>query len=316
MDLDQQISENIIIIQKIKQEIHKKIIWQEKIIEKILICILSSWHILIEWVPGIAKTLIAKTFAWVLDLDFKRVSFTPDLLPSDLIWTEIFNMNISKFTIKKWPIFCNILLADEINRAPSKVQSALLEVMWESQITIWDESFLLDKPFIVLATQNPIEQSWTYNLPEAELDRFMMKIYMKYPNKDEEKQILENILNLENTKISKIISKKDLINIQQTIKDIHISQNLYDYILDIISATRQENIYIQYWVSPRGSIDLIKASKAVAFLRQRSFIIPEDIKYIATEILSHRLVLSYEAQAENINWVQIILQILERIKIK
>lgn len=314
--LEEEILEKNVLIEKLTQEIHKKVIWQEVVVRKLLVAILAWWHILLEWVPWIAKTLTASTIAKVFHLDFKRIQFTPDLLPSDLVWTEIFNMKESKFSIKKWPIFTNILLADEINRAPSKVQSALLEAMAEKQITIWDETFILDKPFIVLATQNPIEQNGTYKLPEAELDRFMMKLYVDYPSVQDEKQIIKNIINIEQIDVQKVITKKDLLSLQDLIKQIYVSENIIDYIFDIVSATREKNIYLQYGVSPRAWISLIMAAKALAFLEGRSFVIPEDIKWISIEVLAHRLVLSYEAIAENISANQVISEIVEKIKIK
>jgi len=314
--LEEEILEKNVLIEKLTQEIHKKVIWQEVVVRKLLVAILAWWHILLEWVPWIAKTLTASTIAKVFHLDFKRIQFTPDLLPSDLVWTEIFNMEESKFSIKKWPIFTNILLADEINRAPSKVQSALLEAMAEKQITIWDETFILDKPFIVLATQNPIEQNGTYKLPEAELDRFMMKLYVDYPSVQDEKQIIKNIINIEQIDVQKVITKKDLLSLQDLIKQIYVSENIIDYIFDIVLATREKNIYLQYGVSPRAWISLIMAAKALAFLEGRSFVIPEDIKWISIEVLAHRLVLSYEAIAENISANQVISEIVEKIKIK
>jgi len=314
--LEEEILEKNVLIEKLTQEIHKKVIWQEVVVRNLLVAILAWWHILLEWVPWIAKTLTASTIAKVFHLDFKRIQFTPDLLPSDLVWTEIFNMKESKFSIKKWPIFTNILLADEINRAPSKVQSALLEAMAEKQITIWDETFILDKPFIVLATQNPIEQNGTYKLPEAELDRFMMKLYVDYPSVQDEKQIIKNIINIEQIDVQKVITKKDLLSLQDLIKQIYVSENIIDYIFDIVLATREKNIYLQYGVSPRAWISLIMAAKALAFLEGRSFVIPEDIKWISIEVLAHRLVLSYEAIAENISANQVISEIVEKIKIK
>jgi len=298
------------------REIHKKIIGQDSLIRDLIIALLSWGHILLEWVPWVAKTLTIDSLSKTLNLDFSRVQFTPDLLPSDLIWTEIYNQAKSNFETKKWPIFTNFLLADEINRAPAKVQSALLEAMAEKQVTIWNESFKLDDPFIVLATQNPIEQSWTYKLPEAELDRFMMRSYVKYPNKEEEIQILENLYNIENNKLDSILEKKDILEIRELASEIHISENIIKYITDLVFETRKENKYLSYWVSPRWSISLIKASKIVAFLNKRDFVIPEDVKEIAYWVLSHRLVLNYEAIADNINSDYIIEKILENVKIK
>ncbi len=297
-------------------EVHKKIIGQEKLVRDLIIVLFSGGHILLEWVPWVAKTLTIDSLSKTLGLDFSRVQFTPDLLPSDLVWTEIYNANNWEFETKKWPIFTNFLLADEINRAPSKVQSALLEAMAEKQITIWEQSFSLADPFIVLATQNPIEQSWTYKLPEAELDRFMMKSYVDYPSKQEEIKILENIKNIESSKIKKVLSKKDVLEIRKQIDLIHVSENILFYITDIVEQTRKKHKYLSYWISPRGSISLLKASKVLAFLNDRDFVIPEDIKEIAVSVLAHRLVLNYEAMAENISEKDIILEILDFVKIK
>ncbi len=322
-NLEKQIEENKEILIKIFNEVHKKIVWQEKLVKNLLIWLLTWWHILLEWVPWIAKTLTIDTLANSVDLNFKRIQFTPDLLPSDLIWTEIYNSPKSKFETVKWPIFTNFLLADEINRAPSKVQSALLEVMAEKQVTIWENTYILDRPFVVLATQNPIEQSWTYKLPEAELDRFLLKVNVDYPNLEEEKQIVKNIYNIEEVEIKKIIAKQDILDMQNLVKKIYVSDSIIDYIWDLVFATRQpekynleeiEN-YLSYWVSPRWSLALLKASQALAFLDWRSFVIPEDVKNIATEALAHRLVLNYDARADEITEIDIIEKILKKVSI-
>ncbi len=308
------------LIEKVITEVHKKIIGQENLVRDLIIWLLTGGHILLEWVPWVAKTLTIDTLSKTLDLDFSRVQFTPDLLPSDLIWTQIYNQAKSNFETKKGPIFTNFLLADEINRAPSKVQSALLEAMAEKQITIWEESYKLSEPFIVLATQNPIEQSGTYKLPEAELDRFMMKSYVEYPTKQEELKILENLEGIEHDSVAKILKIKDILEIQKIISKIHVSENISEYITDLVFATRKPNAeiwkYLNYWVSPRWSISLVKASKVVAFLDGRDFVIPEDIKEIATSVLSHRLVLNYEAVADNISGEDIIKLLLNSVKIR
>jgi MoxR-like ATPase len=316
MSQQKQIKEKKELVEQTITEVHKKIIGQEKLVRDLMIALLSGGHILLEGVPGVAKTLTIDTLSKTLGLDFSRVQFTPDLLPSDLVWTEIYNIKTWDFEIKKWPVFTNFLLADEINRAPSKVQSALLEAMAEKQITLWDESFKLEDPFIVLATQNPIEQSWTYKLPEAELDRFMMKSYVNYPTREEEIRILENIENIENSKIKKTLTKKDILEIKNQIKEIHISENILIYITDIIEVTRKKHKYLSYWVSPRGSISLLKWSKVLAFLDSRDFVIPEDIKEIAVSVLAHRLVLNYEAMADEVTAESIVLEILDNVKIK
>ena len=314
--LQEDINKSFEKIEKVTLEIHKKIIGQEGLIRDLLIWLLSGWHILLEWVPGVAKTLTIDTLSKTLNLDFSRVQFTPDLLPSDLIGTQIYNQAKSDFETKKGPVFTNFLLADEINRAPAKVQSALLEAMAEKQITIWDESFKLSEPFIVLATQNPIEQSGTYKLPEAELDRFMMRSFVEYPSQEEEIKILENIDIIENEKVQKVLSKKDILEIRNLISDIHVSENIIAYITDLVFETRKKNKYLFYWVSPRWSISLIKASKVVAFLNKRDFVIPEDVKEIAKWVLAHRLVLNYEAVADDVSAEDIVNEILNQVKIK
>lgn len=311
-------------IDELIQEVHKKVVWQDRLIRNLIIWLLTKWHILLEWVPWLAKTLTVDTLSKTLDLWFNRIQFTPDLLPSDLIWTEIYNMQKGEFSIKKWPIFNNFILADEINRAPSKVQSALLEAMAEKHITIWKETFYLDEPFIVLATQNPIEQSWVYKLPEAQLDRFLMKTIVSYPTKEQEIEMYKK-LNSENNenKIEKILNKKDIIEIQKIVKQIYVSDNIFKYVADIIDSSRNpekywlENIwkYLNYGISPRWWLALISCAKVLALLDWRSFVIPEDIKNIATDTLSHRIVLSYEAIANNIKEKDVIEMIMWGVKV-
>jgi len=310
-------------INAIKAEMHKTVVGQESLIESLLVWVMTNGHVLLEWVPGVAKTLTIDTLSKTLWLDFKRIQFTPDLLPSDLIGTEIYNMGTQDFDTKKWPLFTNFILADEINRAPSKVQSALLEAMAEKQITIWDETYKLPDPFLVLATQNPIEQSWTYKLPEAELDRFLLKSTVSYPKKWEEREILEHIQARKDYKTQKVVTKKEVLEIQAFTQNIHVSSNIYDYITDLVFATRTpkeyelEDIekYLSYWVSPRWWIALIQWSQALAFQNGRDFVIPEDVKHIAHQALSHRLVLNYEAIADEVTADDIVTQILEKVKI-
>lgn len=310
-------------IKELKNEIAKKIVWQSEMIDSLLIWLFAEWHILVEWVPWLAKTLTIDTLSKTLDLWFNRIQFTPDLLPSDLIGTEIYNSKTMDFDIKKWPIFNNFILADEINRAPSKVQSALLEAMSEKQVTIWKNSFILDKPFIVLATQNPIEQTWTYKLPEAQLDRFMLKVNVDYPSYDEEKEMYKKILWSDNEKLNKIMDKKDIFLIQDLVKKIFISESIFDYVTNIVDATRNPSkynigeleTYISYWASPRAWLSLLNASRFIALMNERSFVIPEDIKKIATLVLSHRIVLSYEAMASEKTEKDIIKNIIEKINI-
>lgn len=314
-------------IEKLKQnieelftEIWKKVIGQKTLIRDLLIALFSKWHVLIEWAPGLAKTLTVDSLAHSLDLDFKRIQFTPDLLPSDLVWNNIFNPVKNEFYVKKWPIFTNFLLADEINRAPSKVQSALLEAMAEKQVSIWDTTFKLDLPFIVLATQNPIEQEWTFNLPEAQLDRFLIKTIVDYPTEEEELEILKNIKNIENNKLNKIFNKKAIWEIEEIVENIHVSENILDYIKEVVFYTRKTktniSAYLSYPVSPRASLALLKTSKTLAFLNGRDFVIPEDIKEMAYPVLRHRIILNYEALADEISVDEIIKIILDNVEIK
>lgn len=301
-------------------EIWKKVIWQKTLVRDLIIALFSRWHILIEWVPGLAKTLTVDSLAKTLDLDFKRIQFTPDLLPSDLIWSNVFNPVKNEFYIKHWPIFTNFLLADEINRAPSKVQSALLEAMAEKQVSIWDKTFKLDGPFIVLATQNPIEQEWTFNLPEAQLDRFLLKTVVNYPTENEELEILRNIKNIENAEVDKIFNKKNIFEIQEIVENIYADENILNYIKNLVFYTRNKDSkiskYISYPVSPRASLALLKTSKTLAFLNWRDFVIPEDIKEMAYPVLRHRIILNYEALAEEIQADEIIKIILDNVLVK
>lgn len=307
--------ENIIAL---KKEIEKKIIGQEDMVRKILIGILTGNHILLEGLPGLAKSLTVNTLAQTLGLKFARIQFTPDLLPSDIIGTEIYNEKTGDFYIKKGPIFANIVLADEINRAPAKVQSALLEAMQEKQITIASETFKLDRPFIVLATQNPIEQDGTYPLPEAQQDRFLMKVKIEYPTKAEEKDMLKlltSVTDFDSIEINEILNKDKIEKIKQIIKEIHIDEKLMDYILDIVFKTRETNNYIACGASPRASIALVVSAKANAFLEGRDYVIPQDIKRVIFDILRHRMILTYEAEAEGKKVEDIITDILEIVEL-
>ena len=310
-------------VKELKMEISKKVFWQDDLIEKTIICLIWGWHILLEWMPWLAKTLTISTLSKCVDLGFNRIQFTPDLLPSDLIWTEIFNIKNSSFDIKKWPIFNNFILADEINRAPSKVQSALLEAMAEGSITIWKETFVLEKPFLVLATQNPVEQSWTYKLPEAQLDRFSMKVKVDYPSFEQEKEMYKNVVYDDKKEVSKILSKQDILHLQDLVEKIYISDAIFDYVSKIVDATRNpENYwlkdlkkYINFWVSPRWWISTLRAAKALALIEWRSFVIPEDIKKLVKNTLCHRLILSYEAIVDEIDEEYIIEQIISKITV-
>ncbi|SUZ79333.1 uncharacterized protein METZ01_LOCUS32187, partial [marine metagenome] len=300
------------------------IVGQDELINKILISIISNGHILLEGVPGLAKTLTINTIANLINADFQRIQFTPDMLPADLIGTLIYNQNTGDFVTKKGPIFSNIILADEINRAPSKVQSALLESMQERQITIGDKTFKLNLPFLVLATQNPIEQEGTYPLPEAQVDRFMLKVLVDYPSINEEKEILDKVAktNLD-TKLKSIINCKKVLDAQSLVNEIYISPKILDYILNIVFATRNPEKYkltnlkdlINFGASPRASINLVLAAKANAFINGRGYVIPEDIRYIGKDVLRHRILLSYEAEAEEITSEEVIDQLFKEISV-
>ncbi len=310
-------------ITEIKNEISKVVIGQEDMVNSILIGLLTNGHILIEGVPGLAKTTTVKAVADVIDLKFKRVQFTPDLLPSDIIGAQIYDMKSGDFKIKRGPIFTNLLLADEINRAPAKVQSALLEVMQEKQVTIADETYSLELPFLVLATQNPIESQGAYELPEAQLDRFMFKILIDYNSKEEEFEIAKNVtLNSFETP-NKVASHEDLIKLKEAVVNVHIDEELEKYIINLIFATREpENYglqeikdYIQFGASPRATIDMFKAAKANAFIRGNDHVTPIDIALIFKDIVRHRIVLSYEAQAMDITSDYILQKVIEKVEI-
>ena len=308
---------------ELKKEISKGVIGQEEMINSILIGLLTNGHILLEGVPGLAKTTAVKAVAEAIDLNFKRVQFTPDLLPSDIIGAQIYDMKTGEFKIRKGPVFTNLLLADEINRAPAKVQSALLEVMQERQVTIAEDSFKITPPFLVLATQNPIEQEGAYTLPEAQLDRFMFKIVVDYNNKEEEYEIAKKVTMNSFEAINKIIDKDTLEKLKEEIQNIHIDKELEEYIVDIICASRNpkdyglENLeeFIHFGASPRATIDMFKAVKAHAYLRGNDYVSPLDISMIVKSVLRHRIILSYEAQAKEINVDTIIQNILEKINI-
>lgn len=305
-------------ILRLEREIQKKIIGQDDMVRKILIGILTGNHILLEGLPGLAKSLTVNTLAQTLGLKFSRIQFTPDLLPSDIIGTEIYNEKTGEFYTKKGPIFANIILADEINRAPAKVQSALLEAMQEKQITIANETFKLDKPFIVLATQNPIEQDGTYPLPEAQQDRFLMKVKIEYPTKEEEKNILKLLTSaqdFDSIEIEEILNKDKIEELKKLIKEIYLDEKLMDYILDIIFKTRDNNEYTNCGASPRASIALVVSAKANAFLEGRDFVIPQDIKKVIFDVLRHRIILTYEAEAEGKNVEDIITNIMESVEL-
>ena len=311
------------IVENIKNEISKVIVGQEKLIDALLIGLLTRGHILLEGVPGLAKTTAVNALAGSLGLDFKRVQFTPDLLPSDIIGTEIYDPSNNTFKIKQGPIFTNLLLADEINRAPAKVQSALLEVMQERQVTIGDQTFKIDLPFLVMATQNPVEQEGAYELPEAQLDRFLMKIVVGYNTKEEELEIARRVANNGFGKIEQVASLLDLERIRREAMEIHIDEEVEKYIIDLIFSTRNPNDYgmevvapyIQFGASPRASIDMYKASRAIAYLRGSDHVSPVDVAYVAKDILRHRIILSYEAEAIGVTQDAIINRVLTAVDI-
>ncbi len=302
-------SKNYLKIQSVISEVNKVVVGQDYMIKRLLMGLFTQGHILLEGVPGLAKTLTVNTLSSVLKLNFKRIQFTPDLLPSDVIGTMIYNQKKSSFEVKKGPVFSNIILADEINRSPAKVQSALLESMQEKQVTIGDDSYKLDLPFLVLATQNPIDQEGTYPLPEAQRDRFMMKLNVDYPSKEEELKIMQRMSDLNFKKSTKtILNKKDITAIQNEINKVSISESIEKYIIEIVNATRKPSSvtlnefedYISFGASPRASINLSLASKANAFLSNRDYVMPDDVKEIAHDVLNHRIILNYEAEAEGI----------------
>lgn len=306
------------LVDLLRKEISKKVIGQKDMVDKILIGILTESHILLEGMPGLAKSLTVNTIARTLGLKFSRIQFTPDLLPSDITGTEIYNEKTGEFYTKKGPIFANIVLADEINRAPAKVQAALLEAMQEKQVTIANETFKLEKPFIVLATQNPIEQDGTYPLPEAQQDRFLMKVKIEYPTKAEELELLNLVTDLkdfETIDIEEILTEKKLVELKEKVKSIHIDEKLKKYILDIVFETREESEDIICGASPRASIALVKASKANAFLEGRDFVMPSDIKKVIYDILRHRIILSYEAEANDKKVEEVIDEIINEIEL-
>ena len=311
-------------VEIIKNSIGDVIVGQNELIDKILIGVLSKGHLLLEGVPGLAKTLTVNVLARTIETNFQRIQFTPDMLPADLLGTLIFNQKLGKFETRKGPIFSNIILADEINRAPSKVQSALLECMQEKQVTISEDTFTLESPFVVIATQNPLEQEGTYPLPEAQLDRFMMKLKVDYPSKEEEKEILNRAAKTSKVEdVKKTVKTKNIIDAQKLIDEIYVDEKVEEYVLDLVFATRQPKNYglddlsqlIKIGASPRASINLILAAKAKAFIERRGYVIPEDVRYIGKDVLCHRLSLTYEAEAEELLEEDIVQRLFETIEI-
>ena len=323
-EINERISRESTFVDDVKKALKEVIVGQEELVNRILIGMLANGHILLEGVPGLAKTLVVKSLAQLIDTKFQRIQFTPDMLPADLIGTLIYNQHTGKFDTRKGPIFANIILADEINRAPSKVQSALLEAMQERQTTIGKETYLMDAPFLVLATQNPIEQEGTYPLPEAQTDRFMLKIRVDYPSIDEERLILRKAARTQiDTVLTPVVNQQQILKAQKVIDDIYVDQKVEEYVLNLVFSTRNPDKFklkdlvglIEYGGSPRASINLILAAKSRAFLEHRGYVTPEDIRYIGADVLRHRIILTYEAEAEEITSEDIIRRLFETIEI-
>lgn len=321
--LNEKIKEESSFVTLLRNELGKVIIGQSRMVDRLLIGILTRGHVLLEGVPGLAKTLAVSTLAKIVDTGFKRIQFTPDLLPADLIGTMVFNQKSGEFVAKKGPLFSNIILADEINRAPAKVQSALLEAMQERQVTIGEQTYKLDEPFLVLATQNPIEQEGTYPLPEAQVDRFMMKLKIVYPTREEEKQILSRMGKGEIPEVSRVISVDKILSARSTVSEIYMDPKVEDYIVNIVYASREPHSVglgdlkplISYGASPRATLFLTRAARAHAFIRGRGYVTPEDVKSIGLDILRHRIIVTYEAEAENITSEDIVQKIFDSVEV-
>ncbi|WP_298509575.1 MoxR family ATPase [uncultured Kordia sp.] len=321
--INEKIEKESAFIDLLTMEINKVIVGQKHMVERLLIGLLGKGHILLEGVPGLAKTLAINTLSKAVQGSFSRIQFTPDLLPADVVGTLIYNMKENDFSIKKGPIFANFVLSDEINRAPAKVQSALLEAMQEKQVTIGDETFILDKPFLVMATQNPVEQEGTYPLPEAQVDRFMLKVVIDYPKMDEEQLIMRANLKGSFETVNPVVSVAQILKAQEAVKDVYMDEKIEKYILDIIFATRYPEKYkledlkplISFGASPRGSINLANAAKCYAFIKRRGYVIPEDVRAVVHDVLRHRIGITYEAEAENITSEEIINKIVNEIEV-
>ncbi len=323
-EINARISKSSSFVDDLKKGMNGFILGQDDLINKILISMLSNGHILLEGVPGLAKTLMVKTLSRLIKTDFQRIQFTPDMLPADLLGTLIFNQKTGSFDTRKGPIFSNIILADEINRSPAKVQSALLEAMQERQVTIGENTFPLKEPFLVMATQNPIEQEGTYPLPEAQVDRFMFKLIVNYPDKDSERLVLrQNTKPLDMSSLVEIVTPEEIMNAQAVIQDIYVDEKVEDYVLNLIFATRDPQNYglndlegiIDYGASPRATINLVRAAKARAFTEHRGYITPEDIRYIGADVLRHRVILTYEAEAEELSADDVIQRLFEIVEV-
>jgi MoxR-like ATPase len=310
-------------VDTIQHEVRKVIVGQAEMIDRVLVGLLTGGHVLLEGVPGLAKTLTVQTICQAINARFQRIQFTPDLLPADLIGTVIYNQHTGTFTAKQGPIFANLVLADEINRAPAKVQSALLEAMQERQVTIGDTTYPLEEPFIVMATQNPIEQEGTYPLPEAQVDRFMLKVLVTYPNRDQEREIIERMTASRIVSANAVVSTNDILKARETVQKVYVDDKVKDYVLDIVNATRNPREghlteladLIEYGASPRASISLVKAARAHAFLRHRGYVMPEDVKAIGPDVLRHRIILTYEAEAEEVRTEDVVRKIFDAVEI-
>lgn len=321
--INEKIERESAFIDLLRAEMNKVIVGQKYMIDRLLIGMLGDGHILLEGVPGLAKTLAINTLSKAVQGSFSRIQFTPDLLPADVIGTMIYNMKVNDFSIKKGPIFANFVLADEINRAPAKVQSALLEAMQEHQVTIGEETFVLEEPFLVMATQNPIEQEGTYTLPEAQVDRFMLKVVIDYPNIQDEQLIMRANLNKSWEKVNAVVSLETILNARKAVQEVYMDEKIEKYILDIIFATRYPEKYnlpqlkdlISFGASPRGSINLATAAKCYAFIKRRGYVIPEDVRAVVHDVLRHRVGITYEAEAENITSVELIDKIVNEIEV-
>ena len=321
--INERIKKESVFVDKVMNEVSKVIVGQKYMVERLLIGLLCNGHIHLEGVPGLAKTMAVNTLSSTIQTKFQRIQFTPDLLPADLIGTLIYDQSNGRFTTKKGPIFSNLILADEINRSPAKVQSALLEAMQERQVTIGDQTFELDDPFLVLATQNPIEQEGTYPLPEAQIDRFMLKVNVGYPNKEEELEIMRRMTKKELPQVSAVVSPREIVRARSVVHDVYIDEKIERYIVDIVFATRKPKEYgldeledlIRYGASPRASIYLSMAAKAHAFLRHRGYVTPEDIRSIGMDVLRHRVIVTYEAEAEEKSAEDVVRQVLNKIEV-
>jgi MoxR-like ATPase len=321
--ISEKVREASTFVERIREQVHRVIVGQQYMVDRLLVGLLANGHILLEGVPGLAKTMAVTTLSRTLRTKFQRIQFTPDLLPADLIGTLVFNPQSGAFTVKKGPIFANLILADEINRAPAKVQSALLEAMQERQVTIGDETFELDRPFLVLATQNPIEQEGTYPLPEAQVDRFMLKLKIVYPSKDEERAILDRMAFTDaELDVEPVITPADVMNARAVVDEIYVDEKVRDYIVDIVLATREPERYgleignlIEWGASPRATIYLTVAAKAQAFLEGRGYVTPQDVKTIGMDVLRHRVIITYEAEAEEMTSEDVVRQVFDHIQV-